>query len=213
MTVLVSMDSSSRKRIIEDAYPEDTDSDQERNADEESNYTIVYPLEEDDDEDNDDNDEDKDEEEKRRIRAMKETDRQNEPMSASQLINKILGILMYLFSGLIISLISIDKEVRVEWAIISFEIYIIWIIMTGMMREFMKIIPTLKKNSAWYSVIVSGMNFVSTVGFLLVAQFTVDMIQDAWKDSNLNVMETITALIITGTSFYALLNSLDILSV
>ena len=192
----------------EDDDDEDNNGGRNKQYDEESHMDIYVYYE-----DNDDESKEQDEEERRNAEAMKVVDKQNEPMSISQLIEKILSVLIFLFSGLIISLISIDNQVRVEWTVISSEIYIIWLIISESIKAVMRVVPTLKKNSSWYSVLVSGINSVSIVGFYLVAQFLVDIFKDSWRNSNLDVMETITALIVLWISFCGVLITLGILNV
>jgi len=131
--------------------------------------------------------------------------------SISQIIERILGVIIAFFSSLIYLRIQSAGDANVEVTLIVTIAFLIWIVIKTYVAVWLTNIWFMEINKKWIGVIFKIGSFLTILGLFLVYQFLIGSLSEAWNQSNFNVPESIVAIfVIMSLMFVVYQNFLEI---
>ena len=117
----------------------------------------------------------------------------NEPLGLSELLNRGMGNISYVFFSVIFTYIFGQQQSAVIFVLVVFA-FIIWMFGSDFMRDRMPHLEHMTSSFTWLAMTVDMIDFVSMIGLYLVVQFVLLVFMGTWANTSLEWGEIVVGI-------------------
>jgi hypothetical protein len=145
------------------------------------------------------------------IKEEEEAYDESQPETLKKVIDKGVNIIIG-FIAVFISDLLLEEDETTELTIMVIIIYAIWFTIDQFIREYIRILWAIQRNTVYRDVVIDIVNLLSYLGIYTISKLALDILNSLWKSSNINLGEAFVSLTTIIVSLYAVYRTYDHLS-
>ena len=134
------------------------------------------------------------------------------PISLTRVFDRGLSVITSFISSFVLIALLQPTSYKLEFTLTVVLVFVLWMIMDGMIREWLNNISSLKRNKNWKEVLVSGIDFISLLFIFLMVQLFLTILTEGWNAFNPSVPEALVAIfvvILTALAIFQTIKSYE----
>jgi hypothetical protein len=136
---------------------------------------------------------------------------ESQPENLKKVVEKGVNIIIG-FIAVFISDLILKEDETTELTIMIIIIYAIWFTLDQFIRDYIRMLWAIQKNTVYRSVVIDIVNLISYLGIYTISKLALDVLNNLWESSNINLGEAFVSLTTIIVSLYAVYRTYDHLS-
>jgi hypothetical protein len=136
---------------------------------------------------------------------------ESQPETLNKAVDKGVQVVIGFIALFITNLVANEQETA-ELTIMITIIYAIWFTIDQFIRGYIKLLWAIQRNSVYRKVVIDIVNLISYLGIYVITKLALDVLNDLWESSNINLGEAFVSLSTIIISLYAVYRTFDHLS-